>query len=105
MPGGRFGERGPDWALVERIGGLGRRRRRILHEVGVRRHVAAVAVVAGTGRILGVVVVGGNRRLGRGRPQVGGAVVLSGAVLPGRHPSPGTPTILMERHDFKKNGN
>lgn len=70
-----------------------------MHEVGVRRHVAAVSMVTGTGRSLRVVVVLGDRRLGRQRPQVGGSVVLRGAVLAWRRSPPGAPAVLMERHD------
>lgn len=92
-------ERRAHRALVERAGSLGRCWRRVLHEVRVRRHVSAVAMVARAGGSLGIVVVRGNGRLGRRRPQVGGSVVLWGAVLTRGHPSSGTTSVLMERHD------
>lgn len=104
LPARGLGERWAHRALVQRTGSLGRRRWRVLHEVGVGGHVPAVSVVAGTGRSLRVVVVRGNRGLGRRRPQVGGSVVLRGPVLAGGHSSPGTPPILMERHDFRVSG-
>lgn len=92
MSGGGLRERWAHWALVKRIGSLGLNWRRILHEVRVWRHV---------GGSLRIVTVGRNWRLGRGRPYVGGSVVLVGTMLARRHSSPGTPTILMERHGFK----
>lgn len=69
-----------------------------MHEVRVRRHVTAVSMVAGASRSLWIVVVRRDRRLGRRRPQVGGAVALRGTVLARGHSPPGPPTILMERH-------
>lgn len=46
LPAGGLGERWAHRALVQRTGCLGRRWWRVLHEVRVRRHVAAVSMVA-----------------------------------------------------------
>lgn len=92
----RLGERWTYGALVERTGRLGGNWWRVLHEVRVRGHVASVAMVAGSRGSLRVIVVRRDRRLGSRRPQVGGAVILRGAVLAWRHSSSGTSTIMME---------
>lgn len=102
LPARGLGERWPHCALVKSTGGLGRCWWGVLHEIRVWRHVSTVPMVARTVGGLGVIVVRGNRRLGRWRPQVGGSVVLRGAMLARGHSCPGSASVLMEGHDCGK---
>lgn len=98
LPAGGLRKRWAYRALVQSAGSLRRRRWGVLHEVRVRVHIPAVAMVTQARGYLWVVVVRGDRRLWRRRPQVGGPVAVRRHVRSWSHSRSVSSPILVERH-------